>query len=166
MIRRTWCLQGDGTPTLGPPKTDAGTRPLEIPPNVLRALKEHLATISKDAEAWLFPGEDGRPASPRSLDRAWYHARSVIGRPDLRLHDLRHTGLTLAAATGATTADLMRRAGHSSPTAALRYQHASPERDRLVANALGKLAKAAKVVELRRTKDGRSSGSAKGEVAS
>ena len=31
----------------------------------------------------------------------------------MRLHDLRHTGLTLAAATGATTAELMHRAGHS-----------------------------------------------------
>jgi integrase len=30
-------------------------------------------------------------------------------------HDLRHTGQTLAAATGATVKDLMRRLGHASP---------------------------------------------------
>jgi hypothetical protein len=43
---------------------------------------------------------------------------------DLRLHDLRHTGLNLAAATGATTVELMHRAGHSSSVTAMRYQHA------------------------------------------
>jgi integrase len=59
-----------------------------------------------------------------------------VGRPDLHLHDLRHTGLTFAAATGATTAELMRRAGHASTEAALRYQHATRDRDRVLAKAL------------------------------
>jgi len=43
---------------------------------------------------------------------------------------------TLAAATGATLADLMARLGHSTPSAALRYQHAVADRDRAVAEAL------------------------------
>jgi integrase len=54
----------------------------------------------------------------------------------MHLHDLRHTGLTFAAATGATTAELMRRAGHASTDAALRYQHATRDRDRVLAKAL------------------------------
>jgi hypothetical protein len=33
-----------------------------------------------------------------------------------------HSGLTWSTATSATVADLTRRAGHASPTAALRYQ--------------------------------------------
>jgi hypothetical protein len=45
------------------------------------------------------------------------------GRPDLRFHDLRHTGQTLAAAAGANLRELMARAGQSSPGAALRYLH-------------------------------------------
>ena len=49
-----------------------------------------------------------------ALQGSWERARMTIGRPDLRLHDMRHTGLTLAAATGATTAELMHRAGHAS----------------------------------------------------
>ena len=40
--------------------------------------------------------------------------------PGFRFHDLRHTGQTLAAATGATVKDLMRRLGHASPVAAYR----------------------------------------------
>src|SRR3712207_5462557 len=36
-------------------------------------------------------------------------------------HDLRHAGLTLAAQSGATLAEVVRHAGHSSPRAAMIY---------------------------------------------
>ncbi|MGQ0825115.1 MAG: hypothetical protein ACT4OX_08855 [Actinomycetota bacterium] len=55
------------------------------------------------------------------------------------MHDLRHAGATLAAQAGATTRELMARLGHSSPRAALRYQHASAERDRGLAARLDEL---------------------------
>ncbi|MFI7647708.1 integrase [Micromonospora sp. NPDC049460] len=51
-------------------------------------------------------------------------------------HDLRHTGNTLAARTGASTRDLMARMGHDSSQAALIYQHATTEADRAIAQAL------------------------------
>ncbi|MGZ4565948.1 MAG: tyrosine-type recombinase/integrase [Blastococcus sp.] len=60
----------------------------------------------------------------------------AIGLPPVRPHELRHTGATLAAATGATTKELMRRLGHSSPAAALLYQHAADDRDAEIARAL------------------------------
>jgi len=53
------------------------------------------------------------------------------------LHDLRHTGNTMAAATGASLRELMERMGHSSPRAALIYQHATRERDEAIAAAMG-----------------------------
>jgi integrase len=56
-------------------------------------------------------------------------------------HDLRHTGATLAAATGASTKELMSRLGHASSDAALRYQHATKDRDAAIAAALSELAK-------------------------
>ena len=56
---------------------------------------------------------------------------------DLKPHDLRHTGATLAAETGATTRELMARLGHTSPSVAMRYQHAAKERDKSIADALG-----------------------------
>jgi integrase len=55
------------------------------------------------------------------------------------LHDLRHAGLTLAAQSGATLAEVMRRAGHSSSRAAMIYQHAAERRDAEVAKRLGRL---------------------------
>ena len=54
-------------------------------------------------------------------------------------HDLRHTGNNLAAASGASTRELMYRMGHGSMRAALIYQHATRERDRAIATALDAL---------------------------
>ena len=45
----------------------------------------------------------------------------------------------LAASTGATLAELMARLGHTTPGAALRYQHAAQGRDRVIAAALSDL---------------------------
>jgi integrase len=41
-------------------------------------------------------------------------SRRAAGIPDLHLHDLQHTGNTLAAETGATLRELMDRMGHGS----------------------------------------------------
>jgi len=60
-----------------------------------------------------------------------------------RFHDLRHTGNTLAAATGASTKELMSRMGHASPRAALIYQHATSYRDAVIAAALSDLVEGA-----------------------
>jgi integrase len=70
-------------------------------------------------------------------------ARGAAARPDLRFHDLRHTGAVLAAATGATLAELMARLGHNTPAPAMRYQPAAAARDQAIAAALSKLATAA-----------------------
>jgi integrase len=60
--------------------------------------------------------------------------------PDFGFHDLRHTGQTLAASTGATQKDLMRRLGRASPAASNRYLHAVEGRDAEIARALSELA--------------------------
>jgi integrase len=78
--------------------------------------------------------------SPSALYAVFYPARERAGRPDLRFHDLRHTGAVLAAATGATLAELMARLGHSTVSAAMRYQHAAADRDKAIAEALSRLA--------------------------
>jgi len=64
----------------------------------------------------------------------WMETVKAVGLPDgFHFHDLRHTGNNLAAATGASTRDLMHRMGHASMRAALLYQHANSERDREIA---------------------------------
>jgi len=67
-------------------------------------------------------------------------AKKAAGRSDLRWHDLRHTGATLAAQAGATTAELQARLGHSTAAASQLYQHEAKGRDRAIADALSRLA--------------------------
>ena len=70
----------------------------------------------------------------------WHRARERAGLPGFHFHDLRHTGNTLAATTGASTRELMARMGHASMRAAVLYQHATSERDQQIAEALSELA--------------------------
>lgn len=88
----------------------------------------------------VFIGRDGCPMRGDAIRQAFARARRKADMPGFRFHDLRHTGQTLAASTGATTKDLMRRLGHASPAAAYRYLHAVDGRDAEIASALSKLA--------------------------
>jgi integrase len=138
------------------PKSDAGRRTVAVPGHLLPALKDHLERfVDVDPSALVLTGEKGAPLRPQVLATAWGAARAKVGRRDLRLHDLRHSGLTWSAATGATVAELMHRAGHASPGAALRYQHATEDRDRVLADALAALAEPARVVPMRHPKGAR-----------
>lgn len=123
------------------PKSAAGRRSIAIPGFLIPDVTKHLERFAGDKpDSLVFNGISGGPLSANVLQTAWQRARASVGRTDLHLHDLRHTGLTLAAATGATTFELMHRAGHSSSEAAMRYQHATRDRDRIIADALSKLA--------------------------
>jgi integrase len=112
------------------PKTAAGRRTVVVPPHLVP----------------LLTGTEGRviPLSVPQLTHRWTRARQAVGI-DAHFHDLRHAGLTWTAATGATVAELMARAGHASPAAAMRYQHATRDRDRALAAALGSLWSARRV---------------------
>jgi integrase len=125
----------------GGPKTQAGGRTFHIPENAVPYLVDHLSRfVGSGTDSWLFQGPTGDNVTTRTLQRHWDKARRAIGRPELRLYDMRHTGLTLVASSGASLAELMRRGGHSSPAAALRYQHATDGRDKLLADGLATLA--------------------------
>ena len=66
-------------------------------------------------------------------------ACKAAGVTGLHFHDLRSSGATWAATAGATVRELMSRLGHATPAMALRYQHATLERDRAIADRLGAL---------------------------
>jgi integrase len=138
----------DGQVFVGDPKSQAGRRTVSLPPHLVPVVEQHLGHCDAGSEALLFPAHHGGHLAPTTLHPHWAKARTAAGRPDLRFHDLRHTGATLAAATGATLADLMQRLGHSTSAAAMRYQHAAADRDRAIAEALSGFADA-KVVPLR-----------------
>lgn len=138
-VRRgvTW---PDGKATIGTPKSKAGLRDVHVPPHIVASIKTHLREhTGPEAGALLFPALSGGHLHPRTFGKAFDKAREAAGRPDLHFHDLRHTGAVLAAQTGATLAELMARLGHSTPGAAMRYQHAAADRDRAIAQRLSEM---------------------------
>ena len=128
------------------PKSEAGKRTVALPPHILPVLAEHLDRWAGDER--VFVGRTGEPMRGDAIRQAFTRARTKVGMDDFRFHDLRHTGQTLAAATGATVPDLKRRLGHSSDAAALRYLHAVGGRDQVIADALSRIAETGDAVSL------------------
>ncbi len=122
------------------PKTDSD-RTIDVPDELVPILEDHLAEhVGTDANALLFTSPDGQHPLRRTKFRPrWANACEKAGVTGLHFHDLRGSGATWAAVAGATLPELMHRLGHSTHTAALRYQHATSERHREIADRLGAL---------------------------
>ena len=137
-IRRAVVLV-EGERIVSTPKSAAGVRDVTIPPHLVPIITDHLERFAQPGPSGLlFPADHGGHLSQSTLNgkpgrrriikgriinessSGFCRAREAAGRPDLRLHDLRHTGAVLAAQTGATLAELMARLGHSTPAAAMR----------------------------------------------
>lgn len=124
------------------PKSQAGRRTVAFPADLVPQIRWHLERFAEPGESGLvFVGPKGARLRRSNFRRIWVRACVAAGVSDLHFHDLRHTGGTLAAATGASLKELMARLGHSSTRAALIYQHATRDRDQAIAQALGDLAR-------------------------
>jgi integrase len=136
-VRRNVAELHSGKRLIKEPKSAAGKRTVSVPAAILPDLVTHLAIYAE-------PGTDGRifigarRATPRRnhFNKLWRKACVDAGVTGLHFHDLRHTGNTFAAATGASTRELMTRMGHSTARAALIYQHATAEWERLIGDAV------------------------------
>ena len=125
----------------GEVKSVASRRTVSIPAALVDEVRHHLNTYAQPgAEGVVFVGPaGGRLRRSNFRKQVWLPATHAVGLEGLRFHDLRHTGNTLAAATGASTRELMARMGHASARAALIYQHATRDRDAAIATALSEL---------------------------
>lgn len=126
---------------VGSPKTSAGVRTVALPAFVADALALHLEThVPSGLDALVFGTASGHFLARSNASSMFRRAAEKAGLPPTRVHWLRHTGATLAAAVpGVSTKDLQARLGHSSSAAALRYQHAVSTRDSDIARALDEM---------------------------
>ncbi|MFE0804324.1 tyrosine-type recombinase/integrase [Streptomyces sp. NPDC058812] len=140
MVRRSQAEMQTGALFDKAPKSDAGVRPVAFPTELLTDVKRHLdsfAGAGRDGHVFLGP-QGGRLRRSNFRDD-WINARiKAKVAADVHFHDLRHTGNTLAA-SGASLRELMTRMGHSTPRAALIYQHVVSGRDREIADRLGSM---------------------------
>ncbi len=141
-----------GVRHVGPPKSEAGRRTVAIPPHMLGELNAHLDEFSEPApDGLVFVGPKGGPLRSSTFSRSvWRPARDRVGLSHVHFHDIRGCAATLAAISGATTAELMARLGHTTPDMAMRYQRATADRDAALAKALSAHVEAV-ILPLRRT---------------
>ncbi|WP_207943255.1 site-specific integrase [Actinomadura sp. KC345] len=138
-VRRQYLEMDSGDMVVGPTKSRAGARTVVLPAAIVPAIRDHLERhTSTDPTALVFTGAKGGVLRRGNFRRAsrWVDAVAAIGVPGLHFHDLRHTGNTLAAQSGASLRDLMDRMGRDSVRAAMIYQHGTSEAGKAIANAL------------------------------
>jgi integrase len=115
---------------VGPPKTRAGRRTVGLPQFVVDGLAERMMKPGTPDD-FVFAGPLGgtlRVSQFRS--RVWRPATRAAGLDGLRIHDLRHTAVSLWIAAGANPKEVAARAGHASVSFTLdRYGHLYPEAD-------------------------------------
>lgn len=99
----------ENRPMLGPPKTERGRREVYFGDDVRQVLErrrleqELERELARDrwAESKLvFTSTVGTPLSPNNVRRAFRALVAKAGLPKIRLHDLRHTHITLARDAG------------------------------------------------------------------
>jgi integrase len=76
------------------------------------------AVVADKATPWLWPGVT-------TLRRRFSEARMAIGKPDLHIHDLRHTYASLLCVSGAPMTAVRDLLGHTSIAVTNRYSHLS-----------------------------------------
>lgn len=127
----------------GPPKTRESKRTVTVPTHLRPMIKQHLRKhVGAAKSALLFPDPvtgsfytEGRFRGP------FFAAREAIGHFELHFHDLRHFGGVMAAVAGGTTREVMDRLGHTTSSAAMRYQHVAAGRADTLAARLSALAR-------------------------
>jgi integrase len=131
-----------GKVSTGAPKTEAGRRVIALPRFLTVMLAEQIA--DKLPEALVFTSPGGGPLRlPNFRSRVWLPALRAAGLPATRIHDLRHTAVSLLAAEGVPAHEIAERLGHTDARFTFtRYSHVLPSRRGEAAEALDRMREA------------------------
>ena len=136
-----------GKPDVKPPKTRSSIRDVPVPAAVMAALREHrrrqneqrlaLGPVWEDNDL-VFAAANGRPIYPDNLKRDFERLVHLAGVPRIRIHDQRHTHVTLAIAAGADIGAVSQRIGHSRTSITMDvYHHVLPRKHLEVSDKVG-----------------------------
>ena len=138
-----------GALRLVPPKTEDSARTVPLPRVCVEALRAHRQRQAADrAQAWpdwedhglVFPSRRGTPMEPDNLRRSWGLIRQAAGLGPTRVHDLRHTCVTLLLDLGAPPHVVREIVGHSDIEVTMTiYAHVSLEEKRKALAKLGEV---------------------------
>jgi integrase len=127
-----------GKATLGPPKTARSRRSIPLAAQAIAAL-QGLQTARDNSVEWVFATSNGTPFSSRNVSCAWEKAIARAAVPRIRLHDARHTVVSLLLASGQDRYSVARHAGHSVTMMEGRYTHVLPKQAQAVAETMTRL---------------------------
>ncbi|WP_255450380.1 site-specific integrase [Skermania sp. ID1734] len=100
----------------GNPKSRAGRRTVPIPQSLLPLLEPRIRGRPHGEPAVTSPGGSLLSVGNWKRDVHWKESIVAIGRPTLRVHDLRHTYASLSRKAGADLRVLQKAMGHASIT--------------------------------------------------
>jgi integrase len=135
-----------GRLVLSDAKTESSESPLPLPEWTWLVLLDHqeaqqaerkrLAAVWQD-HGLVFPSEAGTPMEPRNLNRHFASLRTRAGLPNVRLHDMRHTVVSMLMELGVPPHVVQAIARHADVKITLKiYSHTNLDAMR---QALGKL---------------------------
>jgi integrase len=126
VVEATSEVAGTSGVQFGPPKTKAGHRQVPLPRVVVDELIPEIAPMEPDQLVWTSP--NGGVLRPSFRSRFWMPAVKRAGLDGLRLHDLRHTAVSLWIHAGAHNKAVATWAGHASVASVIdRYGHLMPD---------------------------------------
>lgn len=130
-------------------KTESGVRTISLDGFTVALLRSYLALLDREREAFgagypahgkLMRYEDGRPLHADTITRRFNRLVDLAGVRRIRLHDIRHTYVTVSLNSGVTPKILSDRIGHSDLSVTFQvYGHRSTGLDRDAAELVAKL---------------------------
>ena len=120
----------DGKEVVGPPKTEKGRRVVQMPDTLAAEMKDYFDMCYDRSSERVFP------VSKSYLTKKMIKGRELSGVRRIRIHDLRHSHISLLISLGFTPVEIGKRVGHESITITLRYAHMFPSAQVGMANVL------------------------------
>lgn len=139
-IRRS-VSEVDGEFHVGPPKTESGSRSIVLPEFAATVVREHRDKRIKGGATHadlLFPARGGQFVRRNRLGRILKRLCEHAGVPLVRIHDLRHTSISILLASGENPKVVQERSGHGDIRVTLStYGHVLPGGQAGAAKKLG-----------------------------
>ena len=123
----------NGKEIIGPTKTPKGTRIVYMPDKLADEMQDYFRMCYDKSNSRAFP------TIKSTLMRAMARGSKRAGVKKIRIHDLRHSHISLLINLGFSPVDIAKRVGHESSTITLRYAHMFPNAQNSMINTLNNL---------------------------
>lgn len=125
-----------GQDVITEPKTKKSNRTIEMPDFLCEEMQEYFSMLYDQ-----MPGERIFPISKSYLHHEMDRGVKATGLKRIRIHDLRHSHVSLLIELGFSAVAIADRVGHESIEITYRYAHLFPSKQKEMANKLGELKK-------------------------